>query len=802
MEIPEGCVLAVSGFTGFHAKGNGLYMLQGEYLRRPFYTHLSEDLHIYSFGARWALGSSVGPMRPLHSAPSPPSDIWAVGDTSNTRDMTAPSGVWSVRGGIDASIEPYVTSDIDLVKLQWECPDGSESLTAHHFLRGSNSYAVLDETQRDKLLKALYSSWHVFRSSHVSLPDGLDFAFSKCFQALGDDATIDQTINPSKTISTGTCLGGFPVLEGHMRFQPSQSLQTLDCIPLGHSSVVEKSNCLSQLFHQCKAVEQLGPLLQELHQLLLSEAMRLDGACMQQSVHYSPAGSVLGETLTGSCRIEVASVLEGGKVLPGDLICIENDLYMVEDLGSIAISPPLRHSVSDGSTFHRIDTAPLIVAPNSNDGASQVFFDNVIRFDPNVQPSADDICLQLIGEQLPSVTRAEDRKKALIRTYTRSDIYTKINQALYKNEVEHLRVYGGYIRELKEVFLGGQDNPVVVPYKGDVARGGYFKSDVIQGWRKTMDRGQQLCWASFTPTCAADDFSSSGASLPGNVKFNIRCFKLGDPQSAKSYPAKVSDYSLFKQKDDIIFPPHCAFRFVNISSEEEERNTGIAIVDLETLDFPSVWQVIQDEDWNSFQKWARGNPDKIDAAKQQHSIIGAVADSITKPVDDGIPDPISLCLDHGASPNEIDKRTGEIPIVKLAKKIVQPSSWDLTSICQLLLERGADPHLIMDGQPSASAILMENDVYIPGMVEIWCWQYWVDDGVDGKSDGWYNYTQNASDQCERAFRKWQRGTKSGSLDMIRGVSSGEYRYTVDLQSMWQRNEETNKSRDIRRIRTT
>eukprot|EP00930_Biecheleria_cincta_P024915 TRINITY_DN17785_c0_g1_i1.p1 TRINITY_DN17785_c0_g1~~TRINITY_DN17785_c0_g1_i1.p1 ORF type:complete len:804 (+),score=120.04 TRINITY_DN17785_c0_g1_i1:76-2487(+) len=799
MKIPDDSVLAVSGFCGSHERGNGLYVLRGEYLSRPYYTHITEDLHIYSFGARWALGSSVGPMRPLQSGGAGlASDIWAVCDPSSTQSFTVPSGVWAVRAGVDQSSKPCVTSDIDLFKLQWEDIAGVERLTAHHLLGGLNSYAVITDTHCNKLLEALHESCLGLKSGQWTLPDTFDLAFARCRQALGCDGATGQMSKPSQRVAfLCTSLGGFPVLQGDMCFQPSQSRQEINEIPAEDASFSEKASFLPQLFFQCKAVQELVPLLEDLHQILYSEATSLDTTCMQRSLHYDAAASVLGETLAGSDKIEITS--ECCKVSPGDLICIESDFYKVEGLGSILLSPPLLQSVSDGVTVYRLDAAPLILAGNANDGVTQAFFDNVLKFDPDVQPSADDICLRLAGEHLPSPAEPENRKKALIRIYTQPSLYSQVNRSMYKNEVDNLHKYGGYIRELKEVFLQGQEDPVVVPYKGDVARGGYFTSDMIKGWREKMVRGQHLCWPSFTSTSTTDG-DSFGASFPGDVKFRIRCFKLGEPQCGKYYPAKVKEFSVFKDEDEVVFPPHCVFRFLNISSEDEAQGTGVTIVDLETVDFPSVWQVIENEDWNRFQEWVLGNTDRIDTAKKEHSIIGAVVDAITKPVENGVPDPVAVCIQSGASPNEIDKKTGEIPIVKIAKKLVQPGGGDLTSIFSTLVGSGANPFLAVGGNPSASSILMMNKIEIPGMTEKYCWQFSVDDGVDGKSVGWYDYAPAASEGVERAFQQWLEASKSGSLDMVRGISSGSYSYTVDFLLMRQRNEKTDKMRDIMRTK--
>jgi poly [ADP-ribose] polymerase 2/3/4 len=74
------------------------------------------------------------------------------------------------------------------------------------------------------------------------------------------------------------------------------------------------------------------------------------------------------------------------------------------------------------------------------------------------------------------------------------------------------------------------------------------------------------------------------------------------------------------------------------------------------------------------------------------------------------------------------------------------------------------------------------------------WQYWVDDGVDGKTTGWYDYDDPGSQQVERLFTEH---SGSSGLD-TRIVASGRYSYAVDLVVMKQTNTSTKTARRIRR----
>mmetsp|Transcript_31883 Transcript_31883/g.58969 ORF Transcript_31883/g.58969 Transcript_31883/m.58969 type:complete len:595 (+) Transcript_31883:144-1928(+) len=76
------------------------------------------------------------------------------------------------------------------------------------------------------------------------------------------------------------------------------------------------------------------------------------------------------------------------------------------------------------------------------------------------------------------------------------------------------------------------------------------------------------------------------------------------------------------------------------------------------------------------------------------------------------------------------------------------------------------------------------------------WQYWVDDGIDGKSSGWYDYSD--SREVERLYQEYTSNTNTQNLCQ-RYISSGHFTYNVDLDQMVQTNV-THPNRTSRRIR--
>ena len=76
------------------------------------------------------------------------------------------------------------------------------------------------------------------------------------------------------------------------------------------------------------------------------------------------------------------------------------------------------------------------------------------------------------------------------------------------------------------------------------------------------------------------------------------------------------------------------------------------------------------------------------------------------------------------------------------------------------------------------------------------WQYWVDDGVDGKCNGWYDYSADGAAQAERLYQEHAFNSRLTT----RLVDSGVWTYDVNLTQMIQTNvKHPNKtSRRIRR----
>jgi len=76
------------------------------------------------------------------------------------------------------------------------------------------------------------------------------------------------------------------------------------------------------------------------------------------------------------------------------------------------------------------------------------------------------------------------------------------------------------------------------------------------------------------------------------------------------------------------------------------------------------------------------------------------------------------------------------------------------------------------------------------------WKYYMDNGVDGKANGWYNYTKDASEHVEATYQEFKMNK---AWLTVRSIKSGHFSYHVNFSSMSQMNLSTKKTRKIQRF---
>lgn len=97
-------------------------------------------------------------------------------------------------------------------------------------------------------------------------------------------------------------------------------------------------------------------------------------------------------------------------------------------------------------------------------------------------------------------------------------------------------------------------------------------------------------------------------------------------------------------------------------------------------------------------------------------------------------------------------------------------------------------------QPGKYKLLKTDYVAVANKAPV-MWQYYVDDYVDGKQEGWYDYDDNASAIVEKLHDELLYNHELTT----RLVESGSWVYKVDLGQMRQTNTSTSKTRMIRRV---
>ena len=167
---------------------------------------------------------------------------------------------------------------------------------------------------------------------------------------------------------------------------------------------------------------------------------------------------------------------------------------------------------------------------------------------------------------------------------------------------------------------------------------------------------------------------------------------------------------------------------------------------------------------------------------------------------------LAACAEGGAPLSEVDPETGSTAVFTIAETLAALGSDGkgtkgidiqdgLKGMIKGMAKSGANMTIPHKGQ-------VVNDL-LPGLVSeldkekllVSKWQYWVDDGVDGKSDGWYDYQAHAWKLVSLAYDDWLRdGTVT---EMI--VRSGWFSYKVSFGQMSQLNTSTGKQRRIRRM---
>lgn len=150
----------------------------------------------------------------------------------------------------------------------------------------------------------------------------------------------------------------------------------------------------------------------------------------------------------------------------------------------------------------------------------------------------------------------------------------------------------------------------------------------------------------------------------------------------------------------------------------------------------------------------------------------------------------------GGNENNDDDEAGEEPGLVAALDAFAAKFKEKTGLdCDAANLSGANPPVpgkyrvvVMDHAARAEAAAASHSAR---------WQYWVDDGVDGKPNGWYDYDAGGAAVTEGLFVEW--GLNAWLTERV--VASGAWTYLVNLSDMSQTNLEhyAHTRRRIRRV---
>lgn len=425
-------------------------------------------------------------------------------------------------------------------------------------------------------------------------------------------------------------------------------------------------------------------------------------------------------------------------------------------------------------------------------------------------------------------------QQSLATAWSRGPLCHDVNACLFKEDVPQMEKLSPYIYFFREAFRSANKNRggALKPYDGHIYRYMQLRDQDLQKYKNN----EIVVWPTFS-SCTYDE----GWLKDGfwSCVFDIRSYGAVEASQSKDgkelyLPCIIEEHVLpcYTYQKEVVIPPFCGFRVVNVN------RTGKFIaqtrVFLETIQFPSVWESIETGDAAGFRKWAEMNKDLMSTTGNDLSIVNEIAKSTVtrlRHVSSSIPTGrskkdypqksegdderaldatdkmLDVCAEMGAPLSEVDPATGANPVLTIAKAIAEIRAETgteshktaqtverLTGVVTKMVKRGANitvPHegkTVVDIIPDLAPVLMKESL-------LHCkWQYWVDDGVDGKSTDWYDYDEHSWKLVDDTYGQW---LEDGSVFELSVKSRWEYK--VNFASMTQQNTSTKKVRRIQRL---
>eukprot|EP00439_Symbiodinium_sp_Y106_P020327 s4298_g2.t1 len=407
---------------------------------------------------------------------------------------------------------------------------------------------------------------------------------------------------------------------------------------------------------------------------------------------------------------------------------------------------------------------------------------------------------------------------SLAKAWSRGPLCHDVNRCLYQDDAKQMNLLAPYIQHFREAFRGLHPScrGVLRPFDGLLFRYMHLREG-------ELDKYQQDCsivWPTFS-SCTYDEAWLKSSLSGDSAEFEIRSYGAAEASASKEanglyLPCLIEEHVLsrYVYQKEVVMPPFCSFRVVNVNKTTasfwtaKPRRTRVF---LETTQFPSVWQSIAAGQADEFAKWARKNEGLVSMSGNDISIVNEIAKAAAKAVEQPAAETVDrlgaahdmfrACAEMGAPLSEVDPETGSTAVFTIAESLVGLKSSteavkeSLKSMIKGMARSGANVTIPHEGRRLADLLPdlakeLEKETLLGSK-----WQYWVDDGIHGKSDGWYDYDAQAWQAVSRAYDDWLR---DGSVPAMT-VKSGWYTYKVSFGEMMQENISTRKRRNIRRM---
>lgn len=202
---------------------------------------------------------------------------------------------------------------------------------------------------------------------------------------------------------------------------------------------------------------------------------------------------------------------------------------------------------------------------------SKNFVKAVVANDPTTSetgaPNTDEVVKQYARYSQSLPDGPIKRQIELVNIYTReTPLYHEMNRALREDNLEKMKVFGSFIKELRDVFLTDHEYQITKPFIGTVWRGISRVPDLEKA-KKAYQPGKDFLWPAFTSTTT----DKNVAMRWGQIVFEI----LVDPPEGmyddevwEFAPADIKEFSAFKSESEVLFPPNVKFRILEVREEQ------------------------------------------------------------------------------------------------------------------------------------------------------------------------------------------------------------------------------------------